>query len=398
MEIYRYVAEGTFDSYLYQTVENKQRGISQIFTSKLPARLMQEIDETALSYAEIKALATGNPAIIERCRLDTEVSELRMLRSNYRNEQYELQDKILKQFPKEISRLTSTIANYAQDIALREKHTPVLSNTFPGMKIQDTVYTKKVEAGKKLLKEMQSIHTAHPVVIGEYKGFEMSIIFDPFGKEYHLSLKGTLNHKVYLGSDIYGNLTRIDSVLNDLEEWQSNCQKDLENTQKQLETAKEEVEKPFTREQELTEKVKRLEELNVLLNQQDNLPNWHDVESPENNLFRTVVALESTHDYEDADIGFISYRYSDGKKAERYRLISIGENGKLAAYPGMEQPFFVNEYTAQQFIAEHADELTVIPYEEMLSRASEHSMEQRAASQAAFESNIKPPNNDLEFV
>lgn len=353
-----------------------------------------------LSYAEVKALTTGNPLIIERCDLDTEVQKLKMLKTNYLNEKYDLENKLLKDFPNKISHLQGLIAGCTADIALREKHTPVLSDTFPGMKIKDAVCKEKSEAGDKLLQAFSNIHTADPVVIGEYKGFKMSIVFEPFCKEYHLSLQGTLSHKVYFGSDIYGNIARINNVLDGLEEQRSKYQNSLENTKKQFEEAKQEVKKPFSQEQELTEKTKRLEEVTRLLNApggfQTAQPTASDANSPEH-PDRSIVALESTEDYSDAKIGFLDYHYPDGKIAHRYRLVRVGTDGKLQRYPGMPEPFFLNQYVARKFISEH-DELTVIPYEEMLGFATEHSMEQRTASQPDFESNPKPQDDDLEFA
>lgn len=265
VEIFRYVTEGTFDSYLYQMVENKQRFISQVFTSKSPARVMQEIDDTALSYAEIKALATGNPLIIEHANLGTEVNKLKMLNASHLSQKYELEDKILKHFPQEISRLGERISGYTADITRRDGNAPAKKEDFPPMKIHDTVYTEKAEAGKALIEACKKLTNSDPVSIGAYRGFEMLLFYEAFAKEYRVSLKGTLSHTVALGTDIHGNITRLDNALNGMETRLQECRERLENTKGQMEAAKVEAEKPFPRAEELREKSKRLAELTKLL-------------------------------------------------------------------------------------------------------------------------------------
>ena len=265
VQIYRYVTEGTFDSYLYQMVENKQRFISQVFTSKSPARVMQEIDDAVLSYNEIKALATGNPMIIEHANLESEVSKLKMLNASHLNQKYELEDKVLKYYPQEIKRLNERISGYTADIARREENTPAKKEDFPPMQIHGTVYTEKAEAGKALIEACKQLTNLDSVSIGSYRGFEMQIFYGVFSKEYQVSLKGQLTHTVSLGTDIRGNITRLDNALHSLEERLQEDRDRLENTKTQMEAAKADAEKPFPREQELQEKSKRLAELTKLL-------------------------------------------------------------------------------------------------------------------------------------
>lgn len=294
VQIYRYVTEGTFDSYLYQMVENKQRFISQVFTSKSPARVMQEIDDAVLSYNEIKALATGNPMIIEHANLETEVNKLKMLNASHLSQRYELEDKILKYYPQEISRLNERISGYTADIARREGNTPAKKEDFPPMQIHGTVYTEKAEAGKALIEACKQLTNSDPVSIGSYRGFEMQLFYETFSKEYRVALKGALTHTASLGTDTHGNITRLDNALNGLETRLQEHRDRLENTTAQMEAAKADAAKPFPREQELQEKSKRLAELTKLLKVDekdrellDSAPDEGD-EQPE----RKVVGLE----------------------------------------------------------------------------------------------------------
>lgn len=263
VQIYRYVTEGTFDSYLYQMVENKQRFISQVFTSKAPARVMQEIDDVVLSYNEIKALATGNPQIIERANLETEVNKLKMLRASFLSQKYELEDKVLKYYPKEIQQYEERIAGTTADIARRDKNTP--AEGFPPMNVKGIAYTEKAQAGKALLEACSQMESTEPVSIGSYRGFGMELSYEAFSKEYQVSLKGALSHRVSLGTDVFGNITRLDNALNNLEQFLGSYRGALERTKEQMETAKTEAEKPFPREGELREKSQRLAELTKLL-------------------------------------------------------------------------------------------------------------------------------------
>lgn len=263
VQIYRYVTEGTFDSYLYQMVENKQRFISQVFTSKAPARVMQEIDDVVLSYNEIKALATGNPQIIERANLETEVNKLKMLRASFLSQRYELEDKVLKYYPKEIQQYEERIAGTTTDIARRDNNTP--AEGFSPMNVKGIAYTEKAQAGKALLDACSQMESTEPVSVGSYRGFGMELSYEAFSKEYQVSLKGALSHRVSLGTDVFGNITRMDNALNGLEQFLESYRGALERTKEQMETAKTEAEKPFPRERELRKKSQRLAELTKLL-------------------------------------------------------------------------------------------------------------------------------------
>ena len=263
VQIYRYVTEGTFDSYLYQMVENKQRFISQVFTSKAPARVMQEIDDVVLSYNEIKALATGNPQIIERANLETEVNKLKMLRASFLSQRYELEDKVLQYYPKEIQQYEERIAGTTADIARRDQNTP--AEGFAPMNVKGMTYTEKTQAGQALLDACSQMESTEPVSIGSYRGFGMELSYEAFSREYQVSLKGALTHRVPLGTDVFGNITRLDNALNSLEQRLESNREALERTKEQMKTAKTEAEKPFPREGELKEKSQRLAELTKLL-------------------------------------------------------------------------------------------------------------------------------------
>ena len=263
VQIYRYVTEGTFDSYLYQMVENKQRFISQVFTSKAPARVMQEIDDVVLSYNEIKALATGNPQIIERANLETEVNKLKMLRASFLSQRYELEDKVLQYYPKEIQQYEERIAGTTADIARRDQNTP--AEGFAPMNVKGMTYTEKAQAGQALLDACSQMESVGPVPLGSYRGFGMELSYEAFSREYQVSLKGALTHRVPLGTDVFGNITRLDNALNSLEQRLESNREALERTKEQMKTAKTEAEKPFPREGELKEKSQRLAELTKLL-------------------------------------------------------------------------------------------------------------------------------------
>lgn len=266
VDIFRYVTEQTFDAYLYQLVENKQKFISQIMTSKSPVRSAEDIDETALSYAEIKMLATGNPHIKEKMDLDIQVAKLKLLKQNHLSERYSLEDKILKTYPKEIKYLEERIKGFETDNTTALSHTSTSEDKFIGMTIKDKTYAEKADAGNAILATCKSMTKPDPIPIGAYRGFDMNLEFDTFSKEYKITLKGAISHKVSLGTDVYGNITRLDNALSGLNDKKLAAQQLLENTCNQLENAKLEVEKPFVKEQELKEKTKRLDELNILLN------------------------------------------------------------------------------------------------------------------------------------
>ena len=265
VDIYRYVTEGTFDAYLYQLVENKQRFISQIMTSKTPVRFAEDIDETALSYAEIKALAAGNPDIIEKTELDTQVAKLKLLKQNYLSEKYALEDKVIKYYPNEIKRLENRIEDMKEDIEVfNNNNTP--DNSFDKMNIKGTDFTERKEAGEKIIEICKSMTNPEPLEIGEYKGFKIILSFDTMDRKFYASMKNNLSYKTELGSDPSGNITRIDNVLNGIETRLSSIENNLEDTKKNYESAKKEIEKPFPQEEELKTKSKRLDELNIKLN------------------------------------------------------------------------------------------------------------------------------------
>ena len=265
VEIYRYVTEGTFDAYLYQLVENKQKFIAQIMTSKAPVRVADDVDETALSYSEIKALATGNPLIIEKCNLDMEVARLNMLKASHLNQVYALEELVYRKYPEEITRLTELIAGYEQDVALAAAH-PKAQEGFCGMEVEGKLYSEKEDAGKAIIDVCTRMTGSDAVLLGQYRGFSMVLAYDGRSNEYRITLKGTLSHTVTLGPDVFGNITRLDNALENLAGSLQAEQNSLEETKAQLENARTELAAPFAREEELAEKAARLKELNILLN------------------------------------------------------------------------------------------------------------------------------------
>lgn len=265
VDIVRYVTEGTFDAYLYQIIENKQKFISQIMTGKSPARSVEDIDEVALSYAEIKALAVGNPYIKEKMDLDIQVSKLQLLKQSFLSQKYEMEDKAVRYFPNEIKQCEQRIADYESDIALAKENTPPDRETFPAMQIHDVVYTEKKEAGQVIIEACKAMKSAEAVLLGRYRGFPMKLSYDSFQKVFIISMYGKQVYHVPLGSDIHGNITRLDNKIQELPDKMLRWQDELENLKVQLENAKEEAQKEFPQEEELAEKVARLGELNVLL-------------------------------------------------------------------------------------------------------------------------------------
>ena len=266
VHIFRYVTESTFDSYMWQLIENKQKFISQIMTSKAPVRSCEDVDEAALSYAEVKALATGNPAVKEKMALDVDVAKLKLLKANHMNNQYRLEDDIARNFPQQIAKLTEIIDSYKADITHFSEHKITDPEQF-SMEISGKVFTEKKEAGAALLavcKDIKSVDAA--MDIGNYQGFNMKIQFDGWSKEFILSVKHEAVSKVHLGADALGNITRINNLLDSYPEKLSEAQQRLETVYEQLANAKEEVGKPFPKEEELNQKLERLSELNALLN------------------------------------------------------------------------------------------------------------------------------------
>lgn len=263
VDIFRYVTENTFDSYMWQTIESKQKFISQIMTSKSPVRSCEDVDETALSYAEIKALATGNPYIREKMDLEIEVSRLKLVKANYLSQKYMLEDSLLKHYPKEIRLTQERIKGYKMDIALYERHK---SEDFPGMLLYGTHYAEKKEAGTAILEACKAMTSPEPKEVGSYREFTLLLSYDIVAKVFRMTLRGELSHTVELGSDIHGNIQRIENMLESLPSRLSACEKALATLKEQMDNAKAEVEKPFEQEQELSEKAARLAELDALLN------------------------------------------------------------------------------------------------------------------------------------
>lgn len=268
VHIYRYVTENTFDAYLYQLVETKQKFVGQVMTSKTPVRSIEDVDEAALSYAEIKMLATGNPHIKEKMDLDIQVQNLRMLQSNYYAERYALEDKVTMEFPRDIARYNMQIKALEKDIQTAAEHPKTIDDCFAGMVIGGVEYTDKKKAGNAILQIMKSIKSkTETYPVGSYRGFNMEMyIALGLGATYVLAVKGAMTHTVELGTDAFGNLTRIDNCIDHFEADLQKAKTDLAETEKQLEIAKESLKEPFSREQELQEKQARLNELNALLN------------------------------------------------------------------------------------------------------------------------------------
>ena len=281
VDIYSYVTEGTFDAYLYQLVESKQKFISQIMTSKSPVRSAEDVDEQALSYAEIKALASGNPMIKEKMDLDIEVSKLKLLKANHLSQKYALEDAISKGFPKQIAETQARIAGYGADIATVKGNTHPNADGFSPLTLAGVTHADKKEAGAALLTMCQSMLSPEATQIGSYRGLTLELAFDTFAREYRLTMIGQLRHTVTLGTDVFGNLQRMDNALEGLPIKEQTCREQLSNLQTQLETAKAEVQKPFSREAELNTKTARLEELNTLLNLDHKEPEIVDAEPDE---------------------------------------------------------------------------------------------------------------------
>ena len=264
--LYRYVTEGTFDAYCWQLVEGKQKFASQIMTSKSPVRSCEDVDATALSYAEIKMLAADNPHIKEKMDLDIQVQKLRLLKSNYLSEKYELEDKIIKYYPTTIARTKETIAGLEKDILLAKEHPKPLDDTFVGIEVKGVSYSEKAEGGQKIIDACKEMTSPDPVPLGKYRGFDLELSFDTFEKAYQVKIKGSLSRSVSLGTDAVGNIIRIDNAIEKIPERLEAKSRELSTLEQQFATAKAEVEKPFDKEEELTEKTNRLNVLNGLLN------------------------------------------------------------------------------------------------------------------------------------
>ena len=277
VKIFRYVTEGTFDSYSWQLIENKQKFIGQIMTSKSPVRSCEDVDEAALSYAEVKALATGNPYIKEKMDLDIQVSRLKLLKANHTSQRYRLEDNILGSYPKQIASLTEKCRGYESDIAVYAEKKAELIAKYPleekepfEMKVGSRVFTDKKEAGAALIAicgDMRGAGT--PADVGEYMGFKMQVSFDPF-KSFDLNLKGASSHHLEIGNDALGNIIRMNNTLGGMDNKLKAYEDKLSAVKQQLETAKVEVTKPFAQERELADKMERLNWLNAQLNMDEN--------------------------------------------------------------------------------------------------------------------------------
>lgn len=263
VEVFRYVTENTFDAYMWQTIESKQKFISQIMTSKSPVRSCEDIDETALSYAEVKALATGNPHIKEKIDLEIDVSRLKLVRANYQSQKYAMEDKLLKYFPREMKITEECIEGFKADIALYEQHK---TEDFPGMALCGTEYAEKKDAGAALIETCKAQTSPELKEVGSFRGFTLMLSYDTFSKVFKLTLKGALSHTIDLGSDIHGNIQRMENVFEMFPTRLHACEQALANIQTQIESAKAEVEKPFAQEDELRTKSARLAELDSMLN------------------------------------------------------------------------------------------------------------------------------------
>lgn len=267
MDIYTYVTEDTFDSYLYQLVESKQKFIGQIMTSKSPARSVEDIDETALSYAEIKALCAGDERIKEKMDLDIDVQRLKLLKASHLSQKYSLEDNIIKYFPQRIAIAKAEIKSAQENIATRDANTQPNKDGFSTMVVGGVTYTEKKAAGSAILAARKTLTDDNAVIpLGEYRGFQMELFFDPFYKKYKVKLAGVNADSVALGQDVYGNIQRLDNLLSNFDNRLRSAQDNLTTYETQLASAKVEVEKPFPQEDELKTKSARLDELNILLN------------------------------------------------------------------------------------------------------------------------------------
>lgn len=259
------MTEQTFDAYLFQMLERKQGFISQIMTSKKPDRTADDIDEKALSYGEIKALATGNKHILEKTQLDSEVAKLKIVRQSYQSQIYDLEDKITRSYPNQIKEIQEKIQALEDDVKQLEENTILNEDGFSKMKIKGVEYTDKEQAGKAILETCKTKTNPDLEEIGEYRGFKLELGFNSLEKQFTMTMKNKYSYSIFLGSDIYGNITRINNALDGIKDKIPDQKLRLEDIEKQLETAKIEVQKPFQKELELKEKMKKLEELNILL-------------------------------------------------------------------------------------------------------------------------------------
>ena len=314
IKVFNYVTEGTFDSYLFQTLENKQRFISQIMTSKSPVRSCEDVDEQALSYAEIKALCAGNPLIKEKMDLDVQVAKLKVLKADHQSQKFRLQDKLLTKFPADIQEANAHIAGLKSDAQLAAAH-PQGKEEFCGMVIKGVAYDEKKTAGERLMLACSELPNAEEKVIGNYRGFELSLRFDAFRTEYQALLKGRRKYTVPLGNDPLGNIIRLDNSLNNFPERITSAENELDTLHQQQAAAQIEVEKPFPQEEELAEKSARLAELNAQLDVDEKSHEPEQEEQPDEDAPRrpsVLAALEEKLDKPEPVKPFKSYLDKDG--------------------------------------------------------------------------------------
>jgi hypothetical protein len=284
--VYRFVRDGTFDSYLYQGLENKQRFISQVMTGKTPFRSCDDVDEMVLNFAEVKALCAGNPLIKEKIDLDIEVAKLKMLKSEHQNQQYKLEDSVYVHFPNSIKNCEISIENFEKDKAKIKANTPANPDEFPAMIVKDVKYTDKQAAGEALLNAVKGAGRADGLKIGEYRGLAMSVSFSTFDSQYYVKLKGKMSYECPLGSDVFGNITRMNNALADVETRVQSTKMNLENYKQQLIEGQAALNAPFPREAELSEKEAKL----VLINAELNIENQADTTPIEASADLNVVS------------------------------------------------------------------------------------------------------------
>ena len=322
VEIYRYVTEQTFDAYLYQLVEGKQKFASQIMTSKSPVRSADDIDETALSYAEIKMLATGNPYIKEKMDLDIQIQKLKLLKANYLSEKYNLEDKIIKFYPQKIASLTNTIKALEQDLSTAKAHPKPIDDSFVGMEINGEYITEKSDAGKAILESCKQMNSSDQIKIGKYRGFDMELQLNLTTHFYEVLLKSATTQKVSLGDDPNGNITRIDNAIGRIPDHIENAKAELKNIQTQYETAQIEVQKPFAQEEELKAKTKRQIEVEKLISSGEN--------EPEQNAISDYYYFSATDEQINA-LNNASIPFEKQTKADGSMVIRVATNDKSKA-------------------------------------------------------------------
>ena len=322
VEIYRYVTEQTFDAYLYQLVEGKQKFASQIMTSKSPVRSADDIDETALSYAEIKMLATGNPYIKEKMDLDIQIQKLKLLKANYLSEKYNLEDKIIKFYPQKIASLTNTIKALEQDLSTAKAHPKPVDDSFVGMEINGEYISEKADAGKAILESCKQMNSSDPIKIGKYRGFDMELQLNLTTHFYEVLLKSATTQKVSLGDDPNGNITRIDNAIGRIADHIENAKAELKNIQTQFETAQIEVQKPFAQEEELKAKTKRQIEVEKLISSGEN--------EPEQNAISDYYYFSATDEQINA-LNNASIPFEKQTKADGSMVIRVATDDKSKA-------------------------------------------------------------------